>query len=267
MRNRIRRLLQSWEVSPYTQLRAADHRNWAYDRLAKRLATLADYAVLSGPYVGMKYFGLQGVPVVDPLPTTKFLGSFEEEIHPWIERLVERGFRRIMHIGVGEGYHVVGLAMRLPQAHSIVFDTLIAARKACRALAEQNKVRERMQLRGFCGGDGLLDIELSGSLIVSDCGGAELMLLDPKLHPTLSSATMLVETHDAFDSRITPRLVGRFSGTHRIDLVTASPRDPAKYPLLREFPEATARMALDERRDVAPDGKSQAWALLTPNLS
>ena len=267
MRNQLRVLLQSWKVSPYTRLRAADHRNWAYDRLSKRIATLADHTILAGPYKGMKYFGLNGVPVVDPLPTAKFLGSFEEELHPWIERLIKSGFRRIVHVGAGEGYHVVGMAQRLPQAHSIVFDTLIAARKACRSLAEQNRVRERMQLRGFCGGDAFLDIELPGSLIFSDCGGAELVLLDPQLHPSLAAATMLVETHDAFDARITPRLLSRFCRTHTVEFVAVLPRNPARFPLLRQFPEATAQMALDENRDVAADGKPQTWALFTPKLS
>lgn len=264
MRNQFLTLLQRWTVQPYTKLQAADHRNWAYDRLARQIAVSADYKVLSGPYRGMDYFGLKGVPVVDPLPTTKFLGSFEEEIHPWIESLVAKGFRQVVHLGAGEGYHVVGMAQRLPRAHSVVFDTLIASRKACRALAEQNRVRDRMQLRGFCGGDGLLDIDLAGSLIFSDCGGAELALLDPMLHPSLTMATVLVETHDSFDARITPRLLSRFSGTHRIEFVAAAARNLKNYPWLRQFPVATARMALDENRDVTKDGKPQTWALLTP---
>jgi len=260
-------MVAAWKAAPYTQLRAADHRGWAYDRLTAQLAEATAYTISGGPYEGMKYFGPPGIPIVDRLPTAKLLGSFEDELHPWINSLVDRGFRRIVHIGSGEGYHVVGMARRLPAARTVVFDTLVAARKACRILADQNKVRDRIQLRGFCGADALLDVELADSLIFSDCGGAELIMLDPVLYPSLSMATMLVETHDAFDPRVTPRLMTRFFATHRIDFVTATGRDPGKYRHLDALPLASAEMALDENRQLSKVGKPQAWALLTPYSS
>src|SRR4051812_3775399 len=99
VRNQLLTMVAAWKATPYTQLRAADHRGWVYDRLTADLAAATDYTVVAGPYAGMKYFGDPGVPIVDRLPTTKFLGSFEEEINPWIETLIRRGFRRIVHIG------------------------------------------------------------------------------------------------------------------------------------------------------------------------
>lgn len=267
MRNQLLTMVAAWKATPYTQLRAADHRGWAYDRLTAALSVATDNTIAAGPYKGMKYFGPPGVPIVDRLPTTKLLGSFEEELHPWIETLVSREFQQLIHIGSGEGYHVVGMARRLPFAKTVVFDTLIAARKACRTLADQNKVRDRIQLRGFCEADALLDIELAGSLIFSDCGGAELIMLDPVLYPSLSMATMLVETHDAFDVRVTPRLISRFSATHHIEFVNAAGRDPANYPHLQGLDRDSAEMALAEHRQITKLGKPQAWALLTPYTS
>ena len=267
MRNQLRTMVAALNATPYTQLRAADYRGWAYDRLTAQLAEAADHSVAGGPYQGMKYFGPAGIPTVDRIPTTKLLGSFEEELHPWVESLVNTGFRTIVHLGSGEGYHVVGMALRLASARSVVFDTLISARKACRVLADQNKVRDRMQLRSFCGWDALVDVELAGSLVFSDCGGAELILLDPVLYPSLLMATMLVETHDAFDVRITPRLISRFSPTHQIDFVQVAGRDPGKYHLLSGLPLPSAEMALEENRQVSKSGKPQTWALLTPYAS
>jgi len=260
-------MMAAWKATPYTRLRAADHRGWAYDRLTADLAAATGYTVAAGPYAGMKYFGPPGIPIVDGLPTAKLLGSFEEELHPWIEALIGKDFRRIVHIGSGEGYHVVGMARRLPEAITVVFDTLIAARKACRVLADQNKVRDRIQLRGFCEADALLDVELAGSLIFSDCGGAELIMLDPILYPSLSLATMLVETHDAFDVRVTPRLLSRFTATHKIEFVTVAGRDARKYPQLSGMEMDAALMAIDEHRPLTKRGKLQAWALLTPYTS
>jgi len=262
--NRIRTMVSAWKVNPYTRWQAADHRNLAYDRLATQVAELAGYEILGGPYKGMKYFDANGVPIVDRLPTTKFVGSFEEELHPWLESLISSGIRKVVHIGGNEGYHAVGMALRIPESTTVVFDTLIPARKACKTLAKQNGIQDRIQLRGFCGTEGMLDIDLDGALVFSDCGGAELTILDPLLYPQLKKATILVETHDAFDERITPRLRSRFNTSHRIEFRSAVQRDPSSYSFLNAFPESMGRMAVDERRSLTKEGKPQTWALLRP---
>jgi hypothetical protein len=80
----------------------------------------------------------------------------------------------------------------------------------------------------------------------------------------MARATLLVELHDYFDVRVTPRLIARFGSTHTIEFVTAEPRKVEAYRLLSGFALDDAVMALDERRKVTRDGKSQRWALLTP---
>jgi hypothetical protein len=265
--NHVRTLVSAWKVKPYTQWQAADHRSIAYDKLAPQIAAACSHIVQDGPYKGMKYFGPEGVPLVDPTPTTKLLGSYEEEINPWIEQIIRSGTGTVVHIGAGAGYHPVGMLTRMPDANAIVFDTLIPARKAVKQLAKQNGVHERLQLRGFCGSQGMLEIDFSNTVVVSDCGGAELTILDPKSYPGLQSATILVETHDAFDNRITPRLRSRFSATHKIEFRHVVERDPSDYPVLIGFPGSSASLALDEKRQRTPDGKVQAWALLTPYCS
>jgi hypothetical protein len=267
MRNQLRTLIAAWKETNYSQLQAADHRGWSYDRLAAQLSADTDYTVLGGPYRAMKYFGDPRIPIVDRTPTTKLIGSFEEELHPWIAALATRDFHTVTFIGAGEGYHPVGMARLMRQTRFVVFDTLIAARQACKTLAEQNGVKQRIQLRGFCGAEAFHDLDIAGSLIFSDCGGAELTLLDPVLYPALRLATILVETHDAFDARISARIVARFSGTHRIDLVAAKPRDPSKYTLPGNLSPDQVRIALDEQRELTRDGKPQLWALLSPYAS
>lgn len=264
MINHVRRLVSAWQVQPYTDFRAADTRGFAYDRVTKAVEDLTQFKVMSGPYRGMSYFGPEKVPFVDSLPTTKLIGSYEAELHPWIEKLVSQRFSNVISIGGAEGYHAVGLTRLLPNARVVVFDTILAARKAARFLAGQNGVHRRMQFRGFCETNALIDLPIDESLIFSDCAGAELILLDPAIYPSLATATLLVELHDYFDVRVTPRLVARFGQTHSIEFVAAKPRDIADYPLLSGFSEADAALALDERRKVTRDGKPQRWALLTP---
>lgn len=264
MRNHIRTLIAAWKVAPYTRFRAADHRSWTYDRLARDVAEAAGHTVVHGPYKGMKYFDSDGVPIVDRQPTMKLIGSFEEEIHPWIELLAARGFEKIVHLGSTEGYHAVGLALRIPESRSVVFDTLLASRRACWSLAQQNGVASRIQLRGFCDEESLSDLDFAGSLVFSDCGGAELLLLDPRQYPSLKLATILVETHDAFDFRITTQLKARFRGTHAIDGVEVRERNPRDYPFVDRYQASTARMALEEARSITKEGNPQLWLLMTP---
>jgi hypothetical protein len=267
MRTQLRNLLASWKETPYSQFKASDVRSLTYDRLAPQLGAAADYTVASGPSRGLKFFSTKGFPMIDTTPTTKLLGSYEEEIHPWIESLATKNFEQIVHLGAGVGYHAVGLAMRFPAATTTVFDTLIASRQSCRMLGVQNGVRERISLRGFCGPDGLLEFDLSGALVFADCGGAELSLLDPRMFPTLRLATVLVETHDTFDSRISRLLRSRFGGTHQIEVVDARPRDIRNYPLLSDMPIDHALMAVDESRRTTKEGLRQNWFLMTPYSS
>jgi hypothetical protein len=267
MRNQLRTLIAAWKETNYSQLQAADHRGFGYDRLTAQLTEASDYTVLGGPYRGMKYFGPPRIPIIDQVPTTKLIGSFEEELHPWIEGMVGREFHTAIFIGSGDGYHPVGMARRMRSTRFVVFDTLIAARQATKSLAEQNGVKSRMQLRGFCGNESFLDLDIAGSFIFSDCGGAELTLLDPTLYPALRLATILVETHDSFDPRITARLVQKFNGTHRVDLIAATPRDPARYSFPGNLSRDQMLMALDEQRKLTSDGKPQLWGLLTPYAS
>ncbi len=267
MRNQLRTLIAAWKETQYSKLQAADHRGWAYDRLAVQLSAATDYTVIGGPYRGLRYFGEPRIPIIDKSPTTKLIGSFEEELHPWIERFIERGFKDVIFIGGGEGYHPVGMAKRMERTRFVVFDTLISARGACKQLSEQNGVKNRLQLRGFCGAEAFFDLELAGSLVISDCGGAELTLLDPTLYPALRTATLLVETHDAFDPRISLRLVAKFKQSHQVEWAEAKQRDPAKYLLPGNMSTDQVRMALDEQRKLTTDGKPQKWALFSPYSS
>ncbi len=264
MRNQIRTLITAWKDQGYTQLHAADHRNFLYDRLAATICEETKYRVMGGPYAGMQYFGPPGVPIIDQCPTTKILGSYEEEIHPWIEAMIAKSYQNFVYIGGGSGYHAIGIAKRLPESSALVFDTLIASRKAVRQLADLNNIRGRLQLRGFCDAEGLLDVDMKKSMFFIDCGGAEFNILDPKVHPDLVAAPMVLELHDYFDDRITPRVMSTFSPTHKIEVVSAVARDPSRYPLLEKYEPDLRTMAVDEKRQLTRNGKAQTWMLLTP---
>jgi hypothetical protein len=103
--------------------------------------------ILSGPFTNFRYLNQIGCWGPN---TPKWIGSYEEELHPFIREVVERLHPRlIVDIGSAEGYYAVGLAAALPgtQMHSFDLDPL--ARRAQRSLAELNSV-SNLHIHGRC---------------------------------------------------------------------------------------------------------------------
>jgi methylase of polypeptide subunit release factors len=104
----------------------------------------------------------------------KLLGSYERELHPWIERICRGQYTEIIDVGCAEGYYAVGLARRLPNVKVYAYDIDADARQLCKAMARLNGIADRVTVRGACDAEELLSIPISGrGLIISDCGGYE----------------------------------------------------------------------------------------------
>lgn len=205
--------------------------------------------VVRGPFAGLRFTG----PTADS--GSKCTGSYESELHPAIEDLVGRGFPTVLNIGCAEGYYAVGFAMRLPEARVVAYDIAEHYQALCAKTAAANGAR--VEVRGECD-TAELDRLGPGALIVIDCEGAEDELLDPVAAPGLREATILVELHPFDDPGVPERVIGRFTGSHRIDLVLSETPDPARYPEVQHLPPADQVTALFERP------VQMTWALMSP---
>jgi hypothetical protein len=209
-----------------------------------------DLRVLWGPFAGMRYITRSGSGL---LP--KLLGGYEMELHDAVRESLARGYDRVINVGCGEGYYVVGYALSLPGAVIAAYDTDPLARQRLRELARHNGVDGRIVIRGACGhrhlGSG------GRTLIICDCEGCEKDLLDPSRVPGLTAADLLVELHDFVDPTICATIVARFGGTHEITLVEAR-KDRLGYPaaILKPLDPEQRRFALCEGR---PAGMRWAW--------
>ena len=85
--------------------------------VARRVADELGLAVRSGPFAGLRFpeAAVAGPHHADSLPA-KLLGSYQQQLHPALERLLESGFSTIENVGAAEGYYAVGLALRAPDA-------------------------------------------------------------------------------------------------------------------------------------------------------
>lgn len=219
------RLMALYRLTPrYKRQQLAIEKKLAHDRtLAKEI--FPEFTVTHGPFAGMRYIDSADGSALLP----KLLGSYEAQLHPWIEEFIARSPGVIVDVGCAEGYYAVGMAWRLPKAQVYAFDVAPSAREHCEALATLNDCAARVTVGSYCTHGELESLLAGGGLVICDIDGAEMQLLDPLTCPTLRKAHILVELHDHLAPGTTPTLLARFNTTHAIDLVADHPRNPENY--------------------------------------
>jgi hypothetical protein len=183
------------------------------------------------------------------------LGTFESELHPWIEAICRRGYSAFIDVGSKFGYYSVGLAMRCRNQPSIAFDTDRWARKVTRQMAVANGV-SNVEVKGFCDRGWIANKLPADSVILSDCEGYESVLFE-KSCTSLETTTLIIETHDREVPGVTDKLKNTFKATHDISEVASgtrriSPTDLSFLP------------TLDRDRVIYEARNSQVWLLMVP---
>jgi 2-polyprenyl-3-methyl-5-hydroxy-6-metoxy-1,4-benzoquinol methylase len=204
--------------------------------------------VLSGPFAGMSMLPQASWGDGDLAP--KLLGCYEAELHPSIAKAISRKPKKIINIGCAEGYYAVGMARALPQSQVFAFDIDEKARAICDRAAAANHVRERAQVAGACTLDTLRDTISNDdrTLLLVDCEGSELQLLDPAQVPSIAACDVIVECHDFLNSTITATLRQRFAASHDVEIVSEGPRDPNQFPTLQRWQSTDRWLAVNENR-------------------
>ena len=176
--------------------------------------------VRNGPFKGLRYIGESSGSALLP----KLLGSYEAALHPVLNELMTNQYDNIIDIGCAEGYYAVGLAHRCPGTPVVAFDSNRAAQEMCERLANLNGVSQQITVRGACSPEALAEAIEDRSLIVCDCEGDEVRLLDPVLLPGLKRCDLLVELHPFIDSDIPNLIAERFRETHSTGLIREDSR-------------------------------------------
>ena len=261
-RHRIRSLLLGGGYS----LRRRLVRNWLPRRLWMKLnlgrATMKivdryGLEVRSGPFAGMRYpeEALGRASVLG----AKLLGTYEQELAPTIEALIRERFQTILNVGAGEGYYAVGFALRSPESLIRGYEIDGWQRRLCGRVASANGVAGRVVIEEACRLERLADDALGRVLILCDCEGCELELLQPDRHPLLRTATLLIELHDSVDPTMTSQILSRFARTHDAEIIFVEQRDSARYEELAGLTEGEAHSVLWERA-------AGSWGLLRPRV-
>ena len=236
----------------YTQLQEA----WTsrrIDRITREIVKRHGLVVLDGPFVGMRYVPQAAGSSLLP----KLLGCYEAELHPTLASIFNFNYKRVVDVGCAEGYYAVGLATRIPEARVFAFDIDMRARELCKELAKANGVADRVVVAGECTVEELATLLDDRTLMICDCEGCELQLLNPCSVPSLRVSDVLVELHDFIDASITETILSRFAQTHDISLINSEERDPSSCPVLENFSDWDRRVAVAEFRE-----EQMQWAFM-----
>jgi hypothetical protein len=216
--------------------------------------------VLSGPFQGMSFLPLAR----GSTPIPKVLGTYEKELHPIVERLAREPCDVLVDVGSAEGYYAVGLSRMLGVSKVCCFDLDLLSKRLLMRMARANNVADRIVLGGFCRPQDLQAIMETSThpLVICDCEGGEMDLLDPQAAPGLSKARVLVEVHDFHGTPlIEDELTRRFAATHEIEIIRVEPRR------LTDLPDA-CRAILTEQEGLAAlseaRGEVPGWLYFRP---
>lgn len=212
--------------------------------------------VIFGPFLGMKYASLEayGSKLIP-----KLLGTYEHELHHIIDDLHRRKkYNRIIDIGAAEGYYTVGLAKIFEHSKVIAFESSNKARKLIKGMAMINNVASSIEIEGECTIESLKNnLDQSYSLILCDCEGFELELLDPEKIPNLLNCDIIVELHDFSYNGYTicEVMKSRFEISHFLNFINIRRNKPTSH--LKNFEKEHILNLTDECRTY-----SVGWAFL-----
>lgn len=211
--------------------------------------------VYQGPFKGMDYVREATEGAIAP----RLIGTYESELHPYIEAFFRDGVDCVVDVGCAEGYYAVGLARLAPEATVYAYDVKPNARAACAELAARNGVTERVVIRETFAPESLEEFRGRRTFVLMDVEGAEDDLLRPDLAPVLDEMRIIVETHDIYRPGVLDRLVERFTPTHEVVRVDQQPKSMPLPPWLRGAGHLDQLLAVWEWRALATP-----WLVMTP---
>ena len=225
------------------------------EKLCRKISP--ELKVQFGPFKDLKYAkALAAGSAILP----KLTGTYEDELHPFIDMMITQQPDLVIDIGCAEGYYANGMAMRLPDTEVWAIDTDTYALELCK----QNAIANHQQARVIT--KTTIDFSFlqahQSIALICDCEGYEKEMFDEQSISHLTRANLLIELHDCNDDEISKVLLPGFEKTHQLTLIKSNPKKKCSdYPHLQQYQSWLDDRLLDER-----NGIIMHWAFLESNL-
>jgi hypothetical protein len=211
--------------------------------------------VQGGPFKGMQYVD----SAVGSNYVHKLIGSYEAVLHPYIQKLRPGSFDTVVDIGSAEGYYLIGLGRLFPDVRLVGFEMETDGRNLTQEMFVKNNLRNNLELYGEATADNIAPVLTPKTLLICDCEGAELDILDPEKCPQLLSVqSAIIELRDEFRPGIKEALIDRFTKTHRITILPFKMASPEDYPYLASIQNKNEQYELLRERGI----QDQEWMIL-----
>jgi hypothetical protein len=180
----------------------------------------------------------------------KLFGTYERQLHPFVEELIALEPAHVIVLGSAEGYYAVGLLMRLLNARLTAFEAQKRSREALHELARLNGVDGRLTIRGLADTESLASALIGSehSVVICDIEGAEDHVLNPTAVTALQSCDILVELHDLYVPGVSRLIRQRFSSSHTIQEAYSNQGPPPPPSYASGMSPAQFASLTDERR-------------------
>lgn len=230
--------------------------------VGRKLIAINGEVVRWGPFARLK---LPPEAILASGNCAALVGTYEMELHPWIERIVPNMYERLIDIGSAEGYYAIGMALRTGSRVD-AYDPAALARRLCLSVARMNGVSHLVRVHSFCSRRTLRKLAGLRCFILSDCEGYEASLFSEDVIGALIRSDLVIELHDGAAPAGTTRelLRARFKATHRVQVVQFRPRNLSDFP----NPALAERLASDAMRAIREEGRipEQEWLVATALL-
>ena len=200
--------------------------------------------VQHGVFKGMKY----NVESIMSVKYPKIIGSYEMELTPYLWKLMRNKYKQMINIGCAEGYYSVGWAMKNKDTMVFAVDPLSKSKNFLSTLASNNGIKQQIRFFRWVSARRLNKWIKGRTLIIMDCVGAEVGLLNPLICNNLYLADILVEVHEFVEEGIGKKIEQRFSQTHSVRYIPQINRVSDNFDILKNMDEHIAQQLMDEKR-------------------
>ena len=203
--------------------------------------------VVTGPFAGM----IVSSEHVFGAPIAKLLGTYEKELHPYLQKIIQSGVSKVMDIGGAEGYYAIGMALQESVKHVLVWESLGTGREIKKKLAQSNLVEGKIRINEECDEAALYEAIMHSStngFLIMDIEGAELELLSLRVCEALHSWKFIVEIHEFIIPGCREILLERFKKSHSVTIVRTRERVKEDYPMRAPLLISVKKWLMNEGR-------------------
>lgn len=140
------------------------------ERLINEHLLAHEAIVKRGPFEGLKLATRGAWSDGDVL--TKIIGSYEQELHPYLMKIVESKPSALLNIGASDGFYALGMKRLLPDAHVYAYDIDEESRDVLDACASANDAPVE-NLMDFSFSEMAAFKEYDSLAFIIDCEGCE----------------------------------------------------------------------------------------------